>query len=202
MPNFNVHHRVSMRFTLWLVASVLLVSSAVAVARAQDPLIVTGVLDYEPVPPSVIVESVSANLVTLEFSAAGGPFTGSATLELLHDVPSEECRFQSNHEWVFSGDFDPATLQFSGTYVELVESTVGDCPENFTFVRTFDPDEADFNARLDLQTGEIVSQIPPLAFTLVVDPVVLESLAAELASPVTTRSTSDPAERSPPATSV
>ena len=92
MSSFSDRDRALSVFVMTLVVLGALIVMFVSVGRAQDSMIAAGLLDYEPVPPSLIVESVGLNLVTLEYSAASGPFTGSATLELLHDVPSEGCR--------------------------------------------------------------------------------------------------------------
>ena len=145
------------------------------VSAAGDSVTAIGALDCEPVPPATVVESVDANTVTLEFPSSGGPFTGTALLTLNHYVPDRGCRFVSSHAWEFTGDFQPGTLQFSGDYIEVQETTTGEC-ENFTFARTFTPDTARFLATLGPLTGAITSQINPLEFTLMVDPALLVDL--------------------------
>ena len=130
MPLRGMYLNHRRRLLLALVVVVLVASNPV---EAQTTTTLEGELDYETVAPGIIVESIDFNEVTLHLALTGEPFTGSAQLELAHDVPSQECMFHSSHEWDFSGDFNPATGQLLGTYVELVETTTGNCPDNFTF---------------------------------------------------------------------
>jgi len=112
----------------------------------------------------------------MEFPPVGGPFTGTVQLELVHDVPDRGCQFQSTHVWEFSGEFDPATGQFSGTWVEIEDATFGAC-ENFSFVRDFDPPEEDFTWVLIAQLGRISGRVATSRFTLEVDPALFEAPA-------------------------
>ena len=119
---------------------------------------VTGTLEHEPVvfPDPLFVHSVTSNFVAMEFPITGGPFVGTAVLELLHDVPSEGCQFQSVHEWEFSGEFDPATLEFMGTFTELEDETTGNCePAQANLIYELNPTEGTFYAGLYSQDGEI-----------------------------------------------
>ncbi len=117
---------------------------------------VTGTLD--PVLPAdpLFVHSVTSSVLTMEFPTAGGPFSGTAVLELLHDVPSEGCQFQSVHEWEFSGMFDSATREFWGTFTELQDETTGNCdPGQAHLIYQMNPAEGEFYAGLHTQDGEI-----------------------------------------------
>lgn len=163
-------------------------------AAAQDTVTVTGVLDYEALPPGQIVESISGNTVELTFDPSGGPFSGTAVLNLTHDVPERGCQFTSTHRWEFSGDFEADTGQFTGEYQEVEEATIGAC-ENFSFTRTFDPDQAAFNPVLIRQLGEIRHQIPPVEFTLLVDPALFP--VEETPAPTTGGTTEDPTTSEP-----
>ena len=117
---------------------------------------VTGTLDPVLVPDPLFVHSVASSFVAMEFPITGGPFVGTAVLELLHDVPKYGCQFQSVHEWEFSGMFDPATLEFLGTATELEDETTGNCePGQASLIYQMEPAEGTFYARLYLQDGEI-----------------------------------------------
>ena len=117
---------------------------------------VTGTLDPVLPPDPLFVHSVTSNVLTMEFPTAGGPFSGTAVLELLHDVPRDGCQFQSVHEWEFSGMFDPATLEFMGTFTELQDETTGNCdPDQAHLIYQMNPAEGEFYAGLHSQDGEI-----------------------------------------------
>lgn len=117
---------------------------------------VTGKLEPVLPPDPLFVHSVTSNVLTMEFPTAGGPFSGTALLELLHDVPSEGCQFQSVHEWEFSGEFDPATREFWGTFTELQDETTGNCdPGQAHLIYQMNPAEGEFYAGLHSQDGEI-----------------------------------------------
>jgi hypothetical protein len=152
---------------IWL--AVALVASPPLAGAAVSTVEATGSLSYDPVPPTNVVETISSNVVSMSFPPAGGPFAGKASLRLIHDVPSRGCRFTSGHDWDFNGTYNAATRGFRGTYVERAEATSGACT-GFSFARTFNPDTGPFQAVLNPPTGELTSQIPPLKFTLHVDP--------------------------------
>lgn len=145
-------------------------------AVAQETVTVTGELDYEARPPAAVVESIAVNIVTLEFPLEGGPFSGTAVLELVHDVPDRGCQFQSTHRWEFSGDFNADTGEFTGRWVEVEDVTVGEC-ENFSFIRDFNPAEDDFRAGLIAQLGRITGRVSPAQFTLEIDPALFDTAA-------------------------
>jgi hypothetical protein len=152
------------------------------VVSAAGEIEASGSLTYEPVPPTTVVESITSNTVTMSFPPGGGPFAGKAALRLTHDVPARGCRFQSGHDWEFSGTYNAATRAFRGTYVERAEATTGACT-GLTFARTFNPDTGPFQAVLDPRTGELTSQIPPLKFTLRVDPALLAPAGTQSVPP-------------------
>ncbi len=156
-------------------AAVVMAAALSGVARAQPAVEATGVLDYEARPPGDTVESIVANVATLTFPVGGGAFRGDVQLQLGHDVPARGCRFESNHVWTITGDFDPEALRFAGTYEEVVEATTGAC-ENFTFSRTFDPDMGPFTAFLDPATGVLTSSSAPVDIRLQADPAALTDL--------------------------
>ena len=117
---------------------------------------VTGTLEPVLLLDPLFVHSVTSSVLTIEFPTTGGPFTGTAVLELLHDVPRDGCQFQSVHEWEFSGGFDPATLEFVGTFTEVEDATTGNCaPDQAHLIYQMDPTEGTFYAGLYSQDGEI-----------------------------------------------
>ncbi len=117
---------------------------------------VTGTLDPVLPPDPLFVHSVTSSVLTMEFPTAGGPFSGRAVLELFHDVKRDGCQFQSVHEWEFSGMFDPATLEFMGTFTELQDETTGNCaPDQAHLIYQMNPAEGEFYAGLHSQDGEI-----------------------------------------------
>lgn len=117
---------------------------------------VTGTLEPVLPPDPLFVYSVTSNFLTMEFPTAGGPFSGTAVLELLHDVPRDGCQFRSVHEWEFAGMFDPATLEFSGTFTEVTDATTGNCaPGQAHLIYEMEPSEGTFYAGLYSQDGEI-----------------------------------------------
>lgn len=156
-----------------LILGVALIGTSLS-ASAQESVTVTGVTDYEARPPGDIVESIAVNQVTMTFNPAGGPFSGSVRLELVHDVPARGCQFKSTHTWEFSGDFDASTGQFTGTWVETRDTTTGAC-DNFNFIRDFDPQEDSFRASLIAQLGRIQGRVSAATFTLEVDPSLFET---------------------------
>ena len=187
--------RRTMRIGVAAFAALLIVTPALA--QPVDEITVSGPTDYDALPPSIIFESVTTNEIVLTFPPAGGEFNAFAVLELFHDVPSQGCSFASFHTWDLGGDFDPATLLFTGMFIETSEDTglvAGEC-DNFSFVRTFDNDAGEFTARLDPVAGTIraTNSVEPLFFTLTVDP----ALVADLVPATTTRPPVDPDATTP-----
>ena len=136
---------------------------------------VTGTLEPVLVPDPLFVHSVTSSFLGMEFSTTGGPFVGTAVLELLHDVPRDGCQFQSVHEWEFSGMFDPARLEFMGTFTELIDETTGNCdPGQAHLIYQMEPADGTFYAGLYTQDGEIRGTLQN--FTAPVSQILIDAL--------------------------
>lgn len=157
-----------LRRALLALALGVLVWVPAQLVMAGGGITLTGELDYDPISNVADVETITRNVVELQFDPAGGPFSGSANLELAHLV-QDKCEFNSAHAWTFGGTYDPVTHQFAGTFIETLEQTTGAC-EGVTYSRTFDPDEGEFKGSIITRIGRLQSIIPPVKFTMMVDP--------------------------------